>query len=263
VTVDSAPESRTIQVGSQPVFYIYSAPPGGSHGLPVILVHGVSGTTDWWTKNWAALAAHVDVYALDLPGFGRSPLAGRFSVDDQIALVQAWMSAVGVTRAILIGHSMGGYIVASVAIRAPERVAALVLVDAAIFAPGRGWLRLVLGLLPAPLFVSLDFWPTLIRGFFAAGLWTVLRAARDLLAKPILQQTSAIRAPTLLLWGRRDTLVPRSVAQGVKAALAHRATGPVFLKGGHVAMWSDPHRFNGEVLAFIRNAARSEPEAEG
>ena len=220
--------------------------------MPLVLIHGISGAAEWWAKNLGTLGRHLEVYAPDLPGFGCSPLgARRFDIEDEAAALAAWMAALGVSRAILVGHSMGGYLAAKLALAAPSSVAALILVDPATFPRGYGWWRLALGLVRAPFGLSLDLWPILLRGTFEAGLPTILRAARDLLARVILDELAALRMPSLLIWGKRDSVVPLSVAARVKETIGGAATGPVLLRGGHVPMWDDPDAFDEAVLRFL------------
>ena len=91
-------------------------------GEPVVLVHGLSGSTRWWSRNIPALAEHYSVYLLDLPGFGAMRrLRRRFVLAEAASWLSAWMEAVGLDSAHLVGHSMGGYVCVRLAAR-PIRV---------------------------------------------------------------------------------------------------------------------------------------------
>lgn len=80
-------------------------------GEPVVLVHGLSGSTRWWARNTAALATEYQVYLVDLPGFGAMRrLRRRFVLAEAASWLSAWMEAVGLQSAHLVGHSMGGYV---------------------------------------------------------------------------------------------------------------------------------------------------------
>lgn len=105
----------------------------GNRGDAVVLVHGFGGSLETWSENQAALAAagHV-VAALDLPGHGESSAdVGSGSLDELASLVLAYMDAVGIARAHLIGHSMGGAVCLALADREPARVRSLTLVGPA------------------------------------------------------------------------------------------------------------------------------------
>jgi esterase len=104
---------------------------GGSGEPPIVLLHGLLGSSRNWQTAGSALAAGRRVYALDLRNHGQSPHADRMSYPDMAADVLAWMDAHGVGQAELVGHSMGGKVAMVLACRHPERVGRLVVVDIA------------------------------------------------------------------------------------------------------------------------------------
>jgi pimeloyl-ACP methyl ester carboxylesterase len=242
--------SDQIQIGDQLVHYVRGGKPARAGDPPIVLVHGLSGATIWWRKNLEFLSQSNQLYALDLPGFGQSPSNREFSVDYELAVLADWLSAIKVRRAIVVGHSLGGYLAALLTVRSPELTAGLVLVDPAIFPPDYpGW-RLALGVLQAAPQLSLDFVPTLAKGALDAGPGTILRVARVLLSRPIVSELRSISTETLLLWGNKDTIVPPSLSSTIKAAITGPVQGPVELRGGHVSMWDDPGVFNDAVKTF-------------
>lgn len=111
----------------------------GGHGQVVLLVHGLGGSHLNWLAVAPRLAERHRVYALDLPGFGRSPLAGRrSSIAANIDVLTRVIAALSDGPIVLIGNSMGGLISIGVAAMHPELVSGLVLVDPAVPAP-RSW----------------------------------------------------------------------------------------------------------------------------
>jgi pimeloyl-ACP methyl ester carboxylesterase len=113
----------SLQVGENSLFYAKS--PGD--GRATILIHGAGGSHLHWPASLRRLPGPA-VYAIDLPGHGRSEGGGRQRVEDYAAVVLGFMDAVGLQHSILIGHSMGGAIAQTVALCAPQRVVGLVLV---------------------------------------------------------------------------------------------------------------------------------------
>src|SRR5215216_512766 len=110
-------------------------------GPPLLLVHGLAGSGRWWARNVPALARHFQVYAVDLIGFGRSRAdrgGARFGLHDTSTVLLAFMDRAGLSRASIVGHSMGGHIATVLAAEAPDRVARLILVDAAALPIDRG-----------------------------------------------------------------------------------------------------------------------------
>src|SRR5437870_1731680 len=120
--------SRTLDVDGGPV---HLADFGGT-GPTMILVHGLGGSHANWLAVGPGLAAHARVLAPDLPGFGRTPLAGRSArVRANVELLDRLLDAVDGGPAVLVGNSMGGLIAMMEAAARPEKVAALVLVGPA------------------------------------------------------------------------------------------------------------------------------------
>ena len=102
---------------------------GDGDGPPIVMLHGFGGDLNNWMFNQPMLAAGRTAYALDLPGHGQSAKdVGGGTVDALTLSVIAWMEAVEVDRAHLVGHSMGGAVALNLALNEPHRVASLTLV---------------------------------------------------------------------------------------------------------------------------------------
>lgn len=97
----------------------------------LVLIHGWTCDGSFWSANVANLAKRYRVLTLDLPGHGRSGDCATCSMEEFSAAVFAVMDAAKVRRGVLVGHSMGGAVMLACARRAPERVEAIVAVDAA------------------------------------------------------------------------------------------------------------------------------------
>ncbi|KAH6946522.1 hypothetical protein HPB50_013785 [Hyalomma asiaticum] len=102
--------------------------------VPLVLVHGFGSGVALWLLNLDYLAQDRTTYCFDLLGFGRSsrPRLSRDALEAEYQFVQSieeWRAQVGLDRFVLLGHSMGGFLAASYALRFPERVAHLVLAD--------------------------------------------------------------------------------------------------------------------------------------
>jgi pimeloyl-ACP methyl ester carboxylesterase len=218
-------------------------------GPPVVLVHGLSGSTRWWERNVPALARQFHVYVVDLAGFGKSR-GQPFVLAEGARALTRWMDALGIGRASFVGHSMGGHIVADLAADFPERVERLVLVDAAALPLDlRAWLpsgATVRGLRYLPY----DFLPILVTDFLRAGARTIAGAFLSLTRADIRVKLSRIAAPTLIVWGEHDLLVPASFG----AALVKEIPGArleVLPNASHNPMWERAQEFNALVSAFL------------
>lgn len=108
---------------------------GDPDGPPVLLLHGITRSLDDWTEQHELLGDRFRLHSVDLPGFGGSdPLAGRHTLESYAAFVESFLDAVGETGPVhVVGNSLGGAVAMRVAVRAPHRVASLVLANSAGF----------------------------------------------------------------------------------------------------------------------------------
>lgn len=240
------PSRRQIMIDGEAVGYqVVGA------GDPVILVHGVSGSTLWWRRNVGQLADRYQVYLVDLPGFGAMRhLRASFAVAHAASWLARWMDAVQLPRAHFVGHSMGGYVCMRLAVSRPELVRSLALAAPAGVPAYPSVYREVIPLLASVRSVTPSFLPLLTFDAIRMGPAMLLRAARELVREDIRDAIGAIAAPTLLIWGEHDILVPPRC-------------GDVLLKGipdsrllilpnaGHVVMYDSPAQFNVALLSFL------------
>lgn len=239
------PVARRVRVGEAQIFYQTLGA-----GPPLVLVHGLSGSGRWWRHNVPALAQQFQVHTVDLIGFGDSRGSQRFVLAQAAALLARWMEQLELGPVGLIGHSMGGCIAADLAASFPAQVDRLVLVDAAALPLGRNYVRHAGGLVGALRYATLNFWPVLLADAYRAGPLTLLAAAHQLLGTDISARLSDIQAPTLIVWGEYDRLVPLSLGEQLHASLP--GSQLVVLPGaGHNAMWDRPAAFNRAVLEFL------------
>jgi pimeloyl-ACP methyl ester carboxylesterase len=237
---------REIQVGQQTVYYQVAG-----QGEPLILIHGLSASSRWWVRNIDALAQHYQLYLIDLPGFGiMRHLHRRFALDEIASGLVLWMEATGISRADFLGHSMGGYICLWLAAHHPERVQHLVLVSPAGVPHIRSVPGYTLPLLRAIRYSRPSFYSILASDALRAGPLTILRAAQDLLTRDIRDCLKDISAPTLLIWGEDDALVP-PVFGDILQQKIQGARLLMLKKAGHVSMFDQAEQFNSAVLSFL------------
>ena len=197
------------------------------------------------------LARHYRVYLIDLPGFGAMHFPrARFVLTTAASWLLSWMEAVGLKRAHFIGHSMGGYICLWIAAHHPEAVCHLVLVAPAVKPHVHTVVGYFVPLLVGIRYVTPSFLGILFFDVLRAGPITILRTTRDLIAVDVQEEIQAVSAPTLLIWGEKDTLVPSSLAYMLHKDIAHSRL-VLLKKAGHVCMYDRPRDFNSAVLAFL------------
>jgi esterase len=104
---------------------------GGAGKPPMLVLHGMLGSSRNWQTTGRDLAAHFHVFALDARNHGKSPHVPEMNYEVLVDDVIAWMDAQRMAKAVIIGHSMGGKTAMLLACRHPERVERLVAVDIA------------------------------------------------------------------------------------------------------------------------------------
>lgn len=100
-------------------------------GAPLVILHGLYGNQGNWSVHARQLAEHFAVHAFDVRNHGQSPHADSMTLGEMAADVAETMDTLGLARAHLVGHSMGGKIAMLLALQQPQRVASLVVVDIA------------------------------------------------------------------------------------------------------------------------------------
>lgn len=217
----------------------------------MVLIHGLSGSTLWWRPTLPALLPQYRVFLVDLPGFGRMRrMARHFALSQAASWLADWMHAIGISEANVVGHSMGGYIALQLAATAPSAVKRLVLVTPAGVPRGHTMLGYTLPLIRALPRMAPRFLPILVADALRAGPLTVLRAARDLTAQDVRDAASRVRAPTLIICGRHDTLVPPSTGTVLRQLLPD-ARYLLIDDAAHVPMYECPATFNTALLSFL------------
>ena len=235
---------QVTQLGSTRIYY-----ETGGDGPALVLLHGLSGSSRWWRKNIFTLARDFRVYVIDLIGFGRSR-GQPFILAETAGLIAAWMDSLDTERFHLVGHSMGGLVAAELAAQQPGRVDHLVLVDAAVVPAGRNIVGSALRLLPALVYMPLDFLPVLVGDALRAGPLTLLRASFAIHRADITASLGQIAARTLIVWGEYDMLLPVSLGLALHQALPG-SEFKVVRGAGHNPMWDRAAEFNRVVRDFL------------
>ena len=273
-------EERKIEVEGLPTRYLTA---GG--GSPLLLLHGVGDNAFDWQWVMPTLAHTYQVYALDLPGSGGSakPLPD-YSPTFFARFATAFLDALGVERAAVVGNSLGGLVGLRLALSDPERVAALGLVSSgglgrevtyalrSLALPGYGklavaWSKRRPGALQRALgrsallfarpwrvpreWIKEQYRLARLPGFLEAQLATLraqvgLRGQREVLV----DRLSHLKVPTLVVWGARDRVLPYSQGQEAAARLPEGSLELV-PDCGHAPHVEQPERFASGLGEFL------------
>ncbi|HET7230492.1 MAG TPA: alpha/beta hydrolase [Longimicrobium sp.] len=226
----------------------------GAGGETVVLLHGLSGSSRWWQRNIPALAGSRRVVIPDVIGFGRSRARGRLPAMPALAeAFAAWLRTLGAGAVDLVGHSMGGHLSIHLAARHPELIRRLVLVDAAGIPrerSPRNLVRFAYEVAPPRRWGDPRFLPVIWRDALVAGPFTVLAGLLNILRDDVRPLLPLITAPTLIVWGARDGLVP--VEQGREMRRTIEGSRLVVIPNAyHNCMVDRPAEFNAAVLRFL------------
>lgn len=226
-------------------------------GPPLLLVHGLAGSSGWWRHNVPVFSKHFTVYLLDLVGYGSNRALRPMSIANAANCLGEFIGQLPAGKAHVIGHSMGGQICTHLAAEHPERVERLVLASASGMVRS-DLLRMMLRLPSTSRYGRLNFIPTLAYDSLRSGPLNLLLSALDILSNDVTDALAKIVAPTLLIWGEQDKLVPVEVGQGVHQAL-QSAWLEVIPNAGHVVMWDQAEAFNRLVLDFLLSPRPERP----
>jgi len=242
-------------------------------GPALLLGHSFLCSGAMWREQVPALARDHQVINPDFRGHGGSgPVAGPFTLYDAVADAVALLDHLQIERAVWIGLSIGGMVALRAAVRHPERVAGLVLLDTAAGAE-TGWRRLryramatgvrTIGMRPfLPPIGRLMFGPTthrerpeLVREWLeriaAQDVPSMLRGLDALLTRDsVLDRLGDITAPTLVLVGAEDRSLPPPVSRRIHEQIPDSRFGLV-PNAGHLAALEQPEAVNRAILDFL------------
>lgn len=237
---------------------------GDPSAPPVLYLHGTF-LGNMWLDFHLALARHFHVFAPDIPGFGLSERPDWMrDMSDYVLYLRDLLDALGLEKAALVGHSLGGWMAAELAVWYPERVDKLVLANAVgIRVKGSPIGDLFAMNAQEMMMASFDDFsaaaplvPAEVNVDFLVGQYRQLTTLASLAWNPsydpkLERRLERIRCPTLIVWGENDRLVPPAYAQAFQRAIP--GSEVVMLRGtGHMPMFEKPQEWSEVVSDFLR-----------
>jgi pimeloyl-ACP methyl ester carboxylesterase len=272
------PNGAFVQAGDTRMYYQKA----GTGDVPIVLVHGFGASSFSWRENLNPIAdAGFTVYAPDMRGFGLSDKGWdkSMSQDAQADRLKAFMDAQGIDRAVLAGNSMGGGIVTNFALRYPDRLRGLALVDPAIYGSGNNGLASTLVSLPgiqrwgqqlvrliladndrnastikSAWFDGSKVTPDVLSGYRRAlqtPNWDIslLALMRDGMSNNLGPRLKELKVPTLIVWGEHDTWISPTNAPKLNQDIAGSELA-IIKNAGHVPHEEKPAEFNQLLIEF-------------
>lgn len=240
-------------------------------GRPVILLHGWLGSWGLWQETMTFLGQYYRTYALDFWGFGESgKKRNTYMVNDFVSLVDQFMDKLGIIRAPLVGHSMGGTVSLSVALEYPERVSKVTIIGSPIVGSSLALPLKFAGYrqIAWPLFTMFPAfrWAMRIASPFICGdprfpdmmdrdlskttLESFLVSIASLRRTDLRPRLHTICVPVMGMFGDRDNIVSpkqwQDLQRGLPGARIER-----FKTAGHFIMLDDPQVFMMKLKDFL------------
>ncbi|MFW5709572.1 MAG: alpha/beta fold hydrolase [Chloroflexota bacterium] len=243
-------------------------------GRPVLLLHGWLGSWALWRDTIEILGREFKTYALDFFGFGESvDRQSDFTVTNYVNSVEQFMDRLGIVRAPLIGHSMGGTVSLAAAVRNPEKVVKVAVIGSPIqgnslnillkFSGYRGIARII-WTTPSLLRLFMRYYAYFIASDGRRVGKMLVEDTAKLSAESFFQSIGTLRQtdlreqlqnlsmPVLGIYGKKDRIVNPNQSDMLKA---HAPTSEIawFEGSGHFPMMDEPDHFHDTVRDFLYN----------
>jgi triacylglycerol lipase len=241
-------------------------------GSPLIIVHGLGGHKEDFLAVMDELAPRHTVYACDMLGFGQSSRnAPSVGIGAQAEVIKALADTEKLARPAVAGNSLGGWVAATFAAKYPERIAKLILIDAAglkvtlsgpppvNFAPGTvdEMQKLLQTVIASPFAHGKEFAAKALADFKASGEAETLGKLFAGFANPdskdrVLDEVLPdVKAPTLVIWGAKDGLFPVALAD-VVAGGVKGSQKMILANASHFSQIDDPKGLSSAIQAFLQ-----------
>ena len=249
-------------------------------GPAILLLHGFPTSSYTWRHVMRLLAPRYHVYAIDLVGYGKSkvePDVGR-GLGEQVSYVAEWMDAIGLETAIVVGQDLGGGVAQLLAVKYPQKVRGMVLVNSVCF---DSWPYQYANLLSEPGYGPFvgegvarpnGFYGMMMQGVYYQKLlskgvmsyyyepWEGVQGRRDLIRAAqdqnhqdtlaIAPRLGEIRAPVLVIAGQFDPFQPTNYSRRLAAAIPG-AQFHMIPNCGHFASEDEPEKIVKLIVDFF------------
>lgn len=252
---------RTVQVRGIST-HMFEA--GSPTAPPLLYLHGIN-IGNLWLAFHQALSQHFHVFAPDIPGFG---LTGRpdwmRDMSDYILYLRDLLDTLGLEKASVVGHSLGGWMAAELAVWYPERVEKLVLSNSAGIRVKGSPIADLFAMNPQEVLVACfdDFSaaapliPAEFNSDYLIEQYRQLTTLASLAWNPsydpkLERRLERITCPTLIVWGEHDRLIPPVYGDAFHRAIS--GSELVMLTGtGHMPMFEKPEEWSRTILDFLQ-----------
>jgi pimeloyl-ACP methyl ester carboxylesterase len=218
---------------------------------PLVMLHGLGVSTASLAPLAVELARRRRVLSCDLPGFGLSPSREIWATERSAEAVRELLDREGIGRAVLLGHSYGCHVAATLAVRHPARASGLVMLspafDRRFGSPLAQMLRLTIDApMERPALVGGG-----VRDYLRAGPRRVVATLREAASIPLAELVAEVRCPVLVVRGSRDALTTARWAEELRRACGGRARVAMVPRAAHALGHEAPRAAARAVEAFL------------
>ena len=250
-----------VQVGRTRIHFVEQGPSPASSLPPIVFIHGAAGSHQVWLQQLRALGRRRKAIALDLPGHGDSNGSGADRIEVYRDVVKEFMTALGLDRTVMSGHSMGGAITQSMALAYPGLLAAIVLVgtgarlrvDPQIFSglqdDVRRTVKLITKWARAP-GAAAEALKQDAEAMLRTPVPVIERDLRACDAFDLMEQVEAITLPALVICGTDDLMTPSKYAEYLHHQI-HGSQLQLIPAAGHMVMLEKPDEVSEGIEAFL------------
>jgi rifampin ADP-ribosylating transferase len=245
---------------------------GDPSGVPVLLIHAWGESRGSFSRLLPLLPNTIHAFAVDLRGHGdASKPADAYAMTDYVADLIAFQDALGLESSILVGSSSGGYVAQHFAVKEPARTLGLVLIGAPRSLRGRApfaddvdrladpierdWVRSSLEWFEFHQPIPAEYLEDRIDDGMRMPAHVWKEALAGFSNAPVPSESGTIRAPTLIIGGERDNLLPGDDAMRLAAAIPQSRT-LLYESTGHMVLWEQPEKIASDMRDFADEIAR-------
>jgi pimeloyl-ACP methyl ester carboxylesterase len=250
-----------VKVGRHRIYFVEQGPSPASHLAPIVFIHGAGGSHQVWLQQLRTLGRRRKAIAVDLPGHGDSNGSGADRIETYRDVIKEFLTALGLDRTVVVGHSMGGAITQSLALDDPGLLAAIVLVGTGaklrvnpqIFArlqeDSAGTVEQITKLARAP-GATAEVLRQDIDAILRTSIPVIEGDLRACDAFDFMERVKAITLPTLVICGTDDLMTPPTYADYLHGQI-NGSQLQIVPAAGHMVMLEQPDEVSRGIETFL------------